>query len=112
MCEPSHCVWFCVVKIWYIIQPYERLRFRRGQDDANAGTSPSFPRFGRDVRALFSLLSLLMQFARDLTAQEARKSKDGGIRFGRKIGRCISIGPLLLHCGHVQDLKYAQLLEP
>lgn len=72
----------------------------------------SFARFGRDVRALFSLLSLLIKFTRHLAAQEARKSKDGGICFGRKIGRCISIGPLFLHCGHVQDLKYAQLLEP
>ncbi|MFZ2996323.1 hypothetical protein [Sphingobium sp.] len=75
-------------------------------------TQTSFARFGRDVGALFSLLSFLIKFTRDLTAQEARKSQDGGIRFGRKTGRCISIGPLLLHCGHVQDLKYAQLLEP
>lgn len=72
----------------------------------------SFARFGRDVRALFSLLSLLIKFTRDLAAQEARKSKDGGIRFGRKTGRCISIGTLLLHRGGVQDLKCAQLLEP
>ena len=47
-----------------------------------------------------------------LTAQEARKSQDGGIRFGRKTGRCISIGPFFLHCGRVQALKYAHLLEP
>lgn len=50
-------------------------------------TQTSLARFGRDVRALFSLLSLLIKFTGDLTAQEARKSKDGGIRFGRKIGR-------------------------
>lgn len=72
----------------------------------------SFARFGRDVRALFSLLSLLIKFTGDLTAQEARKSQDSGIRFGRKTGRRISIGPFLLHCGRVQDLKCAQLLEP
>lgn len=72
----------------------------------------SFARFWRDVRALLSLLSLLIKFARDLTTQEAGKSQDGGIRFGRKTGRCISTGPLLLHRGWVQDLKYAHLLEP
>ena len=65
---------------------------------------------GTSVR--FSLLSLLIKFTRDLTAQEARKSQDGGIRFGRKTGRCISIGPFFRHCGRVQALKYAQLLEP
>ena len=75
-------------------------------------TQNSFARFGRDVRSLFSLLSLLIKFTRDLTAQEARKSQDGGIRFARKTGRCISIGPFFRHCGHVQALKYAQLLEP
>ncbi|MEO7466707.1 hypothetical protein [Sphingobium sp. Z007] len=37
-------------------------------------TQTSFARFRRDVRALFSLLSLLIKFTRDLTAQEARKS--------------------------------------
>ncbi|MGZ0074167.1 hypothetical protein ACT9ST_21030 [Sphingobium limneticum] len=37
-------------------------------------TQTSFARFGRDIRALFSLLSLLIKFTRDLTAQEARKS--------------------------------------
>ena len=75
-------------------------------------TQTSFARFGRGVRGLLSLLSLLIKFTRDLAPQKARKSQDGGIRFGRKIGRCISIGPLFLHCGHVQDLQYAQLLEP
>ena len=75
-------------------------------------TQTSFARFRRDVRAPFSLLSLLIKFTGDLTAQEARKAQDGGIRFGRKIGRCISIGPLFLHCGRVQDLKCAHLLEP
>jgi|GEM_PF-3349609 len=71
----------------------------------------SFARFWRDVRALFSLLSLLIKFTRDLTTQEASKAQDGGIRFGRKTGRYISIGPFLLHCGRVQDLKCAHLFE-
>lgn len=53
-----------------------------------------------------------MQFACDLTTQEARKSQDRGIRFGRKAGRCISPGPLLLHRGRVQDLQDAHLSEP
>ena len=75
-------------------------------------TQTSFARFWREVRALFSLLSLLIKFARDLTTQEARQSQDGGIRFGRKTGRCISTGPLLFHRGWVQDLKYPHLLEP
>ena len=74
-------------------------------------TQTSFARFGRDIRALFSLLSLLIKFTRDLTAQEARKSQDSGIGFGRKTGRRISIWPLLLHRGRVQDLKCAHLFE-
>jgi len=74
-------------------------------------TQTSFARFRREVRALFSLLSLLIKFTRDLTAQEARKSQDSGIGFGRKTGRRISIGPLLLHCGRIQDLKHAHLSE-
>jgi hypothetical protein len=68
-------------------------------------TQTSFARFWRDVRALLSLLSLLIKFARDLATQKTRKSQDGGIRFGRKTGRRISTGPLLLHRGRVQDLK-------
>ncbi|MFQ3896681.1 MULTISPECIES: hypothetical protein [Sphingobium] len=81
-------------------------------DIETADKQTSFARFRRDVRALFSLLSLLIKFTGDLTAKEARKSQDGGIRFGRKTGRCISIGPFFLHCGRAQDLEYAQLLEP
>lgn len=75
-------------------------------------TQTSFARSWWDVRAFLSLLSLLIKFARDLATQKTRKSQDGGIRFGRKTGRGISTGPLLLHRGWGQDLKYAQLLEP